>query len=83
MKVKKKIIYLLDKVKGKLPEQDISNVTSLIDNDEFGEAFDILCTQAYEYDISIDNAFLEVATEAAELMGLKNKNWEFIKELID
>ncbi|MBF0232658.1 MAG: MafI family immunity protein [Desulfamplus sp.] len=76
------IMQLISFLKGKLPEQDIVNAIEMLENDEFGEAFEILCTQTYEYDVKVDKQFFVKVVEAAEMMKIGKDSWGFIEEQV-
>ena len=47
---------MLSAVRGVLPAQDIAAAQDLLEHGEWGEAFDLVCTQVYEYEINHSDA---------------------------
>lgn len=63
-----------------LPEDDIANVQSLIDVGEWLVAFETLCTQIYEFEISLIPERIRDLEALGEALGassrLTNSLWE-------
>jgi len=76
------IMQLISFLKGKLPEQDIVNALEMLEHNEFGVAFEILCTQTYEYDVKVDKQFYVKVEEAGMMMKIEKDKWGFIEEQI-
>jgi len=76
------MLELIIFLKLKLPEQDIHNIRLLLDNDEYGEAFDVLCTQTYEYDIKVNKQFYDNIKKIAGMMKLGKESWSYIEEQV-
>lgn len=73
---------LLNECKMKLPPDDISNIAEFIEHNEFGLAFETLCTQLYEYNIQISYEFFEMISLCGKSMKLEPSTWVPLKELI-
>lgn len=73
---------LLNEVKKKLPEADIKNIVEFIENNEFGIAFETLCTQLYEYNIQISCDFYEKVSFYGKSIKIEPSLWLPLKELI-
>lgn len=79
----KLILALLDTAKALgLYEVDLNNAKNLLDNREYGLAFDTIITQLYEYEIEIDQEFYNLIEVIAKRMDISEERYSFIKELI-
>ena len=79
----KLILALLDTAKALgLYEVDLNNAKNLLDNREYGLAFDTIITQLYEYEIEIDQEFYNLIKVIAKRMDISEERYSFIKELI-
>ena len=65
-----------------LNDVDINNSTELLDNREYGLAFDTVITQLYEYEIEIDGEFYEFVVELADKMKISKDKYSFMNELV-
>ena len=79
--VEHKLLFLLNNFRSKLPLNDVGNGEILIKHNEFGEAFDLICTQLYEYDISINDENVQLIREIALLMNIPDNKWEYVRKL--
>lgn len=61
---------------GRLPSGDIESAWSLADAGEPGVALELICTQAYEYDVSVPLVVFRQIVEAGKAMGLDAGLWE-------
>lgn len=50
---------LLKEVEKELPQEDVENIKDYITHNEWGLAYETLCTQLYEYNIRISPNFYE------------------------
>ena len=80
--IESRLINLLDEVKEKLPVQDVFNIKEFIKHHEWGLAFEIMCTQLYEYDEPITHDFYEKISELGSLIEISSKIWTPLLELI-
>jgi hypothetical protein len=78
----KQLNILLNGVKNKLPQNDVKNILEFIDNNEFGLAFETLCTQLYEYNIQISSEFYEKISSCGKSINIPSSIWLSLKELI-
>jgi len=62
---------LLNEVKSTLPPDDIKNIVEFIENNEFGVAYETLCTQLYEYNIQISCEFYEKIAFFGKLINIQ------------
>jgi hypothetical protein len=81
----KEIAALIKEFRGKLPASDIEGCIELCDQNEYGLAFENLCTQLYEYEISISQKQFEIIKDLTVRMKMNQEdvNLELIKELIN
>jgi hypothetical protein len=81
--INKIILVLIETAKDLgLAELDIDNATSLLDNREYGLAFDTIITQLYEYEIEIDPEFYGMIVKIAQKMKISENEYSFMEELI-
>lgn len=80
-RLKKEILSLLSEVPD-LPKADRDNVVMFLEGGEWGLAFDSLCHQIYENDITIAENFYERAASIASSMQIENSEWAFLSELV-
>ncbi len=62
-------------MEGALPAADVENAWGLIDAGEPGVALENLCTQLYEYDVTVPRPVLAQITATGESMGLDPDLW--------
>jgi hypothetical protein len=62
---------------------DLKNAKDLLDNQEYGLAFDTLITQLYEYEIGIDKDFFFLLESIAKKLNIPDNEYSFMKELIN
>lgn len=74
------ILQLLEEVK--LPATDIENITEFTEHNEYGLAYETLCTQLYEYSVPISSAYYEKISSLGPLMEINPSMWLSLKELI-
>lgn len=65
-----------------LGDVDINNSIELLENREYGLAFDTIITQLYEYEIEIDDEFYELIVKSAHSMKISEDEYSFMKELV-
>ena len=65
-----------------LGEFDINNSKQLLENKEYGLAFDTVITQLYEYEIEIDSEFYALIVKVAQTMEMSEDLYSFMMELI-
>lgn len=63
-------------IEGQLPSSDVANVWELIEAGELGVAFEILCTQLYEYDVAVNDTTLAALSELGRYFMLDPRLWE-------
>lgn len=67
-----KIKQISSKFKWKLPKSDLESIHSLAENREWGLALENLCTQLYEYDLTISQEQYMELEEMINKMELDN-----------
>lgn len=83
MSTKKIVSALIEAAKELgLGDIDINNSTELLENREYGLAFDTIITQLYEYEIEIDDEFYELIVKSAHIMKISEEEYLFMKELV-
>ena len=76
------LIQILNEVKNKISSEEVKNILELIENNEFGLAYETLCTQIYEYEVSITGEFYEKISFYGESIKIQPFFWLPLKELI-
>ncbi|MEZ4819501.1 MAG: MafI family immunity protein [Bdellovibrionota bacterium] len=66
-----------------LSEEDANNAVEYLKHSEYGLALDLLLTQIYEYELPIDAFFYASVEMVAKAMNLPEKDYVYVKELID
>ena len=81
--MKKKLEELLIQARHfGLNERDCNSAYELLSNREFGECFDVVVTQVYEYDLIINNHFYTLVAQIGNELKISQSNFTFLKELI-
>jgi hypothetical protein len=62
-----------------LTSDDVQNIWELIDVGEPGVAFELLCSQLYEYDAAVSPRTLDSLREIGTSMRLKPRQWEILR----
>ncbi|HET6293165.1 MAG TPA: MafI family immunity protein [Kribbella sp.] len=62
-----------------LTPDDVENIWELIDVGEPGVAFELLCSQLYEYDAAVSPRMLDSLREMGTSMQLKPRQWEILR----
>ena len=73
---------ILELVRETLPVENVNDTRELLENDEWGEALSLICTQLYEYEVEVDQALYDRIAAAGSEMQLPPKEWEMLQELI-
>jgi hypothetical protein len=80
--LEKSMSGLIDEVKDLLPQTDIENAREMIEHNEFGCGFEIICEQLFEYDIKISPDIYQKIVEIGQSMKMTEDKWIFLKKLI-
>lgn len=67
-----------DALAGDLPNEDISNFRSLVDAGEPGVALENLCSQIFEYDVTITSAVYNEIIALGRAMKLDESWWSIL-----
>ena len=78
--IRSELEVVLANVAGDLPAQHQENVASLIDAGEFGVAFEILCTQLFEYDVTPQPDDRARLAAVGRRLELEPSVWEVLDE---
>ena len=81
-KVVQNIRQLMADFASKLPSENITDAQDLIEHGEWGEAFDLLCTQVYEYELAVSQEQYALIDQTGGLMGLESTGWDYLRELV-
>lgn len=73
---------LVNETKEKLPQYDIENILEFIDCDEWGLAYEILCSQIYEYEVSITREFYERIRFLGKKKHINPDVWQNLESLV-
>lgn len=82
LEIKTRVQKLLNEVKDKLLESDISHLETCITAGEWQIAYEDLCTQVYEYSIPLSQKTYDEFEETGRFMNVKNDYWNCLKSLI-
>ena len=80
-RLKKEILSLLSEA-ANLPQADRDNVIMFLEAGEWGLAFDSLCHQIFENDITIGENFYARAASIASSMQIENSEWAFLRKQV-
>lgn len=80
--VEEKIKNLLTSAASGLSDADIKNASELIDHNEFGVAFELICDQLYENESQISSELINDISLIASSIGLDDNSWSFLKKSI-
>ncbi len=80
--LKLELLKILNKIKDKLSDSDRNMIIELIENQEWGMAYEILCTQLCEYEVLITSQVYDDLSAYGKLVGLSPSIWYPLKNLI-
>lgn len=81
-KFKNMVADIVEKATDHLEDRDVLNAKDMLDHNEWGIAFDIVCQQIYEHGSAISDDFYNQIEDAGHAMKMEPDNWEFLRELI-
>jgi hypothetical protein len=67
---------------SELRPENIQDAGELLDHGEWGEAFDLICTQVYEYEVPVSREQYTVIEQTGRMLGMDSADWDYLKELI-
>lgn len=70
------LLRLVTAYSDQLPEQDVRELSSLVNAGEPGVALENLCSQLYEYELRVSSADLDQILQLGNLMGLDLSRWK-------
>ena len=76
------LTQLLNEVKHNLSKKDFENIKEFIYHNEYGLAYETLCTQLYEHNVSISKEFYENIYTLSVPMEINPLYWTPLQELI-
>jgi hypothetical protein len=77
--IERMLLHLVQKYAGNFPAEQVAGMTELVQAGEAGIAFENLCTQLHEYDISVDEATVGQLKDIGSQMGIEPDYWEQLK----
>lgn len=78
-KLKNNLTDLIEQFRDKLSENDVNEALNLIENNEFGVSFELICTQLFEYDIKVSANIYQKVEEIGQSMNLNESIWQMLK----
>lgn len=82
VEIEQEILALSDKLKDTLLPQDIQNIKDDVEHNEFGNAFETLCVQLFEYESPISQEIYTKIENVGREIGYAENKWNFLKTLI-
>jgi hypothetical protein len=73
---------IINKAEPVLPKENITDAREFVQNREYGVAFDLVCSQLGELEITIDQNLYSQIEEAGKHMQLKEDSWSFLAERV-
>jgi hypothetical protein len=80
--IKKKVDLLISSAEELLPAENIANAREFLKHNEWGEAYDLICTQLFEFSIPISQALYLSISEIGQAMMLPESEWTYLETLI-
>ncbi len=78
----KSMLSLIDAVKTLLPQVVVEEAIEMVDYNEFGVGFEIICQQLFEYNIKISPDIYKQIFVIGKSMEMKENDWNFLEELV-
>lgn len=79
-RVKKAVAQVLRETEHLLDGEDVRNAEMLLENGEWGVAFELICEQLHERGSTVLPEHLVLIREAAAQMGLPSSAWKHLAE---
>ncbi len=76
--IERKLSELLHEIEDVLPSSDIENSRELISHAEFGVAFELVCDQLYENDITLNESTFLLLNEIGISLDIPSARWEIL-----
>lgn len=80
--ITKHVHLILESVQDSLPAANVTDARELLEHAEWGEALSLICTQLYEYDITITRDVYHDIERTCRALGMPPKEWEMLRDLI-
>ena len=77
-----RLFNLLNKLKEQMNPDDIKNIIEFIEHEEYGLAYETICTQLYEHRIKISHEIYNEISFLGQLIEIQPSVWLPLKELI-
>ena len=74
--------YIAKKLSGIVRDTDLNEFKFLCQYGEFDQAYDVLCTQIYEFDIKISREVFELLKDMCRYYKLDDHYWKNMENLI-
>lgn len=81
--IKLTLTKILKEVRNELPSDSIEITEDFIFHEEWGLAFDTICSQIFEDDIRISKSLFEKISFLGNLMNIDKKVWQPLEKLVD
>lgn len=79
---KEELLEIVEVVRKDLSSEDVLNILEFIDNNEWGVAFETLCTQIDENEIPITKEFFHRLEDYAKKIKLNDSTFNFLKDRV-
>ncbi len=76
------VYLLIEQFATNLPSRNIVDARELLEHDEWGEAFDLICTQLDEYDLSVSQEQFDLIDQTGRMMEINPSEWKHLRESI-
>ncbi|MCW3111007.1 MAG: hypothetical protein JWQ09_5513 [Segetibacter sp.] len=80
--IENRLLDLLKETSTQLTSEDIMLISEFIEHNEWGLAYETLCTQLDEYNAQISSATYEKITDLAKVMNIDSIIWQSLKNLV-
>jgi hypothetical protein len=77
--IENRLLDIIRTYAGQLPMDQLNDMAELVQAGESGIALENLCTQLFEYDITVGNEMLNDLRALGSSMGLQSKYWDRLK----
>ena len=74
---------LLAATKDQLPPENVKDAEELLEHGEWGESLDLICTQLYEFGVTLSQELYRMVEQSGLAMNLDAERWSYLKELFD
>ncbi|MBX9652684.1 MafI family immunity protein [bacterium] len=78
--INSRILELIALFELQLPYEHIEGMRDFLKHGEYGIAFEILCENLFEYDVSVDQKYIELIDQLGTTMGIDPSYWTRLKQ---